>query len=121
VSDEEMFRVFNMGIGFCVILPNDGAVLARAAEVCRTHGVKTLVIGEVTADPARRVHIEPKKIIGKGTTSTPRSEAGSAADQLDHRAPVHHHFQPRGARLLRRRLVITPSCIHTTRAPISMA
>ncbi|MBI3447335.1 MAG: phosphoribosylformylglycinamidine cyclo-ligase [Acidobacteria bacterium] len=66
VSDEEMFRVFNMGVGFCVILPNDGAVLSRAAAVCRAHGVESLVIGEVTADPARRVHIEPRKIVGEG-------------------------------------------------------
>ncbi len=48
VSEEEMFRTFNMGIGFAVI-----AISARAADVqavFTNHGHRSWVIGEVTAD-----------------------------------------------------------------------
>jgi len=66
VSDEEMFRVFNMGIGFCVIVPGDGELIARAIEIGRGEGVAVMRLGEVVADPARRVVIEPRKIVGEG-------------------------------------------------------
>ena len=66
VSDEEMFRVFNMGIGFCVIVPDDGALIARAIEIGRREGVAMMRLGEVLADPSRRVIIEPKGIVGEG-------------------------------------------------------
>jgi phosphoribosylformylglycinamidine cyclo-ligase len=66
VTDEEMFRVFNMGVGFCVVVPNEGAVLSRVSQVCDSHGVRTVVMGEVVADPSRRVFIEPKRLVGEG-------------------------------------------------------
>jgi phosphoribosylformylglycinamidine cyclo-ligase len=73
VADAEMFRVFNMGIGFCVVVPPDGAVVSRAAEICRAHGVGSAVIGEVTADPARRVLLEPRRLVGEGDYFRPVS------------------------------------------------
>ena len=66
VADEEMFRVFNMGVGFCVIVANDGAVISRAREACRATGITVTVMGEVIADPARHVLIEPKRLVGEG-------------------------------------------------------
>jgi phosphoribosylformylglycinamidine cyclo-ligase len=66
VTDAEMYRVFNMGVGFCVLLPPDEAGLARARDICRDHGVETTLMGEVTADPSRRVILEPKGLVGEG-------------------------------------------------------
>jgi len=66
ITDEEMFRVFNMGIGFCVILPDEPAMIAKAIEICRGEGIAALRIGDVVADPARRVHVEPRRIVGEG-------------------------------------------------------
>jgi phosphoribosylformylglycinamidine cyclo-ligase len=58
VSRDEMFRVFNMGVGMTVIVP------ARAAErACRTlrqAGKKAWVIGRVVRGP-REVRLIPKK------------------------------------------------------------
>jgi len=71
VSDEEMFRVFNMGIGFCVIVPDDAATIVRAAEICRKEGSPAMKIGTVVADPSRKVFIEPRKIVGEGDYFTP--------------------------------------------------
>jgi phosphoribosylformylglycinamidine cyclo-ligase len=66
VSDEEMFRVFNLGIGFCVIVPDDAPTIERALQICRREGSPATRIGEVIAGSERRVHVEPKGIVGEG-------------------------------------------------------
>jgi len=56
VAREEMWRTFNCGVGFTVILPRDA--VAAAAALLSEHGLASSVIGEVV--PARgdeRVHI----------------------------------------------------------------
>ena len=56
VAREEMWRTFNCGIGFTVILPPDGVVAASA--LLAKHGLTSMAIGEVM--PLRgdeRVHI----------------------------------------------------------------
>ena len=56
VAREEMWRTFNCGVGFTVILPS-GAV-AAAAELLKKHGLASAVIGEVVvASGDERVHI----------------------------------------------------------------
>ena len=47
VSDDEMRRVFNLGIGMVVVVPGDDA--HRTLDVLRTEGHRAVVIGEVTA------------------------------------------------------------------------
>jgi phosphoribosylformylglycinamidine cyclo-ligase len=61
VPDEEMYRVFNMGIGFVVIVPDTHA----DAALRRLHasGYEAQRIGEVTQEP-RRVEIEPVGLTG---------------------------------------------------------
>jgi phosphoribosylformylglycinamidine cyclo-ligase len=49
VAREEMWRTFNCGIGFTVILPRGAA--AAASALLATHGLASAVIGEVV--PAR--------------------------------------------------------------------
>jgi phosphoribosylformylglycinamidine cyclo-ligase len=55
VPDEEMFQVFNMGVGMVLIVKEDQAdpALARLRE----SGQEAAVIGEVVKDPAHAVHI----------------------------------------------------------------
>jgi phosphoribosylformylglycinamidine cyclo-ligase len=57
LPDEEMFRVFNMGIGFCMIVPDNPTIITRAVEICRAHGSECLRIGTVIADEQRRVFL----------------------------------------------------------------
>jgi phosphoribosylformylglycinamidine cyclo-ligase len=59
----EMFEVFNMGVGLCIILPeaDAGAVLAAAER----HGFKAWVIGRVTAEPGV-VRIPKVGLVGRG-------------------------------------------------------
>ncbi len=70
VETAEMYRVFNMGIGFCVIVPADRTVIAQVAAAARAHGVEAQVIGEVTEDKAKRVVLPEQHLVGEGDTFT---------------------------------------------------
>ncbi|GAA5417435.1 phosphoribosylformylglycinamidine cyclo-ligase [Paraliobacillus ryukyuensis] len=53
LSDQDMFGVFNMGIGMAVIVANDQ--VEQALEVLSEKGEKATVIGEVTAEAGVRI------------------------------------------------------------------
>lgn len=56
VAREEMWRTFNCGVGFTVILPRDA--VAGASALLATHGLASSVIGEIVpAQGDERVHI----------------------------------------------------------------
>ncbi|MFY9263941.1 MAG: phosphoribosylformylglycinamidine cyclo-ligase [Solirubrobacterales bacterium] len=61
VSDAEMHEVFNMGCGFCVIVPPEHA--DAADSLLRAHYPGAHVIGHVTAD-AGRVAVPPNGLVG---------------------------------------------------------
>ena len=64
VSDEEMFSIYNMGIGFCVIVPDSET--ERVLSIIHSHGKRAYKIGRVISDKERRVFIKPKNLAGKG-------------------------------------------------------
>lgn len=66
VPEEEMYAVFNMGIGFCVVVPGDEGQVARVGEIAARHGTACHRIGRVVADEQGRVFIKPKNLIGIG-------------------------------------------------------
>lgn len=45
VSKEEMYKTFNMGIGFCVISSKNN--IERIIEICKKHKLKSQVIGSI--------------------------------------------------------------------------
>ncbi len=59
----EMYRTFNMGVGFCVVVAPEGVsgVLATAAA----HGVLAWPIGHVRADGRRRVELPVVGLVGE--------------------------------------------------------
>ena len=61
-ADAEMYDVFNMGVGFCVIVPSDKATKA-IAEI-RGLGTEASEIGVVVEDPTRTVEITSKRLRG---------------------------------------------------------
>jgi phosphoribosylformylglycinamidine cyclo-ligase len=69
VSRAEMFEVYNMGIGFCLVVaeadaPATLAILAR-------HGRQGTVIGHAVADPSRSVLFPQHQLVGRGKRFTP--------------------------------------------------
>lgn len=66
VPDAEMFRVYNMGVGFCVV--TDPADAARVVEIATAHGKPAAVVGYAVDDPQRRVWIPERGLVGQGDT-----------------------------------------------------
>lgn len=66
LPDEEMFRVFNMGMGFCLIVPDDADVIARIGRIARKQGVVCNRIGTTIRDEAKRVFVTQKGLVQDG-------------------------------------------------------
>jgi phosphoribosylformylglycinamidine cyclo-ligase len=64
VADEEMFLVYNMGVGFCVIV--DPAGVDDVLSVVGRHGKRASVIGHVIEDSERAVQLPQKRLKGVG-------------------------------------------------------
>ena len=47
IAEEEMRNVFNLGIGFCLVVPPDVVALAQEIISDVPHGMRSWVIGEV--------------------------------------------------------------------------
>jgi phosphoribosylformylglycinamidine cyclo-ligase len=62
VRDEEMYEVFNMGVGFCAIVAPQAE--SRALEVVAQHGLEAIRIGHATDDPSRTVRLDPVGLEG---------------------------------------------------------
>ncbi len=62
VIDEEMYRVYNMGIGFCVILPEQEA--EAAIEIAMRHNVDAFRIGYVVKKHPKKVNLKQKRLCG---------------------------------------------------------
>ncbi len=66
VEMAEMFRVFNMGIGFCVVVGREDA--DAVLEAARRHGRRASVIGYAVRDAERRVWIPGAGLVGSGVS-----------------------------------------------------
>jgi len=64
IADHEMFQVFNMGIGFCVILPEADADAFEG--IVKRHGREASRVGQVVRDPFRSVRIPAYNLVGRG-------------------------------------------------------
>jgi phosphoribosylformylglycinamidine cyclo-ligase len=63
IAPEEMFRVFNMGIGFCLVVSPDSA--DRVKEIAEGHGFRAWTLGHCVEDAEKRVWVNPKSLVGK--------------------------------------------------------
>jgi phosphoribosylformylglycinamidine cyclo-ligase len=64
ISKAEMFQVYNMGIGFCIIVSEDA--VEGVMSLVRSHGKKAYTIGHAVWDKERRVSLKPYGLIGAG-------------------------------------------------------
>jgi phosphoribosylformylglycinamidine cyclo-ligase len=69
IGDDEMYRVFNMGIGFCVVVAPEET--ERALGIVWSHGKQAQVIGRAIDDPARRISIKTAGLISQGKRFVP--------------------------------------------------
>ncbi len=64
VDATELFSVFNMGIGFCAVVPDADADLA--ISILSSKGKRAHRIGYAVSDPERRVVLQQHALIGQG-------------------------------------------------------
>jgi len=64
ISDATMYQTFNMGVGFCAIVPAEQE--SSALEVLQSKGKLASVIGHVIEDPYKSVFIPRLSLIGQG-------------------------------------------------------
>jgi phosphoribosylformylglycinamidine cyclo-ligase len=69
VGRAEMFEVYNMGIGFCVVVA-DGDVDKTLAILAR-HDRQASLIGHAVSDPTRSVQLPRERLIGTGKRFRP--------------------------------------------------
>jgi phosphoribosylformylglycinamidine cyclo-ligase len=61
---EEMYRVFNMGVGFCVVCPETD--VDKALDVARDQSVPTRCLGYAVHDPERKIALPEKRLVSRG-------------------------------------------------------
>ncbi len=66
IVDEEMFRVYNMGIGFCIITPEQD--VDKVIKIAMQYGTEGYQIGHIIRDTERKVFIKPKGLVSKGSS-----------------------------------------------------
>ena len=66
VSEAEMFEVFNMGTGFCLIVESTKEVEA-ITKICRKYDLPCKVIGQVEGCQGKEVSLPQKQLTGKGS------------------------------------------------------
>jgi phosphoribosylformylglycinamidine cyclo-ligase len=66
---EEMFRVFNMGIGFCVVISEPD--VEQFCAIAAKHGRHATPIGRVVREASPQVVIAPHQLVGRGSAFQP--------------------------------------------------
>jgi phosphoribosylformylglycinamidine cyclo-ligase len=69
VSDAEMFEVYNMGVGFCVLVSGNDA--EAALSILQRHGRRAQIIGRVIADERKGVYLPRQRLAGYGKAFAP--------------------------------------------------
>ena len=60
LSDAEMCQVYNLGIGFCVVVAEPDA--ERVVQIAAEHGTRAWRIGTTITSPERTITIEPRRL-----------------------------------------------------------
>jgi phosphoribosylformylglycinamidine cyclo-ligase len=64
VGDPEMFAVYNMGVGFCVLVAERDR--AATLSILQRHGRRAQIIGRVIEDDSKGVNLSAQKLTGHG-------------------------------------------------------
>jgi phosphoribosylformylglycinamidine cyclo-ligase len=62
ISDAEMFEVYNMGVGFCIIV--SAPDVPPVQSILQKHGRQSSVIGEVIADHTKGIYLPRQRLKG---------------------------------------------------------
>ncbi len=60
-----------MGIGFCMIVPDDPAQIDQAMTIAKEHGGECYRLGHTIRDAERKIFVKPYRLVGKGDIFRP--------------------------------------------------
>lgn len=63
INDEEMFRVFNMGIGFCLFVDKED--VDKVVEICGSFNLKAYVLGSIKISEERRLRLRKLGLVSR--------------------------------------------------------
>ena len=58
ITDEEMYRTFNMGIGICIIVPKE--IADDVVSTCEKHDTKAFSVGKIVKEPGVRIRTDER-------------------------------------------------------------
>jgi phosphoribosylformylglycinamidine cyclo-ligase len=64
VSNAEMYQVYNMGVGFCVLVGEKDR--DATLSILQRHGRRAQIIGRVIEDDTKGVYVPHQKLVGHG-------------------------------------------------------
>ncbi|MGP3668252.1 MAG: phosphoribosylformylglycinamidine cyclo-ligase [Candidatus Bathyarchaeota archaeon] len=62
IPDEEMYNVYNMGIGFCIVVSKQDAEMV--VDIAEKHGTKAYKLGFTVKDTEKKLYLKPKNLLG---------------------------------------------------------
>jgi len=65
VSEAEMYRTFNMGVGFCLTMKPQSGAIEWVEVIAQEHGTRPLLLGYVQADGKGEVRLKSKGLVGR--------------------------------------------------------
>lgn len=65
VGNEEMYRVFNMGVGFCAVVPATDA--EKALAIAPEYGMQAWKLGFAVPSPEKAIRLLPLDLTGRGS------------------------------------------------------
>lgn len=74
IPTTEMFAVYNMGIGFCLVLPDDSDQIDRAMAIAAKHGVECYRLGYAIRDAEKKILLRPHNLMGTEGKFHPSSQ-----------------------------------------------
>jgi phosphoribosylformylglycinamidine cyclo-ligase len=69
VANAEMFEVYNMGVGFCVLVREQDA--NATLSILRRHRRRAQIIGRVIGDDSKGVYLPRERLAGHGKAFKP--------------------------------------------------
>jgi phosphoribosylformylglycinamidine cyclo-ligase len=74
VDTAEMFQVYNMGVGFCLVV--SPASVDQTLAILKRHGRKASTIGRAVSDENKQVFVN-KELVGRGKRFYRRAPTGT--------------------------------------------
>jgi phosphoribosylformylglycinamidine cyclo-ligase len=65
IPTSEMFRVFNMGIGFCLVIKDNSSCIKKIKELAKNFKIDVFVLGYAIENNKKELYLQPLNLVGR--------------------------------------------------------